>query len=407
MNRKKTEKKPIKKTREKIRVAFFSDVLKEHMDGVTHTIYNIVERVPHDRFEYLFFTPFPPTEPEKFPFPIVVCRYMRMPFYKEYPLALPFFDRKMERALDEFKPDLVHFTTPALLGNFAMNYAEKHDLPIFTTYHTHFPSYIIYYFKRIPGVAQFFTWVGMNLVRMAYRRPDLIFVPSTPIRDYLEKIGITPGRMMIWGRGINIKRYNPSWRDEKYMDALCGPGTFRVLFVSRLFWIKEIKTLVRIYRLLAKERPGIKMVITGDGPQQKYMEKRMPGAVFTGKLIQQDLQRIYASSDVFVFPSVTETFGNVVLEALASGLPVVAAAEGGPKGIVQDGVTGFHATPKNERDFVTKIVRLADDPALKKRMSKKGVAYAQTQKWDILCSQMFKSYEDILAARKKKVKTDA
>jgi glycosyltransferase involved in cell wall biosynthesis len=122
----------------------------------------------------------------------------------------------------------------------------------------------------------------------------------------------------------------------------------------------------------------------------------MPDALFTGKLVKRDLARIYASSDVFLFPSITETFGNVVLEAMASGVPPVVAAQGGPKGIVKDGVTGFHAKPKDASDFHRKISRLLDDPKLAARMGTAAAAYAHRQQWDLLCADMFGSYERIL-----------
>ena len=135
------------------------------------------------------------------------------------------------------------------------------------------------------------------------------------------------------------------------------------------------------------------MVITGDGPQRRYMEKTMPDAVFTGSMLNSDLPKIYASCDMFLFPSITETFGNVNLEAMASGLPVVAAAKGGQCGIVEEGVTGYLVEPKNVDAFCEKIDYLIRNPEARKQMGKKAVAYARTQKWDILCDAMFASYE--------------
>jgi glycosyltransferase involved in cell wall biosynthesis len=135
------------------------------------------------------------------------------------------------------------------------------------------------------------------------------------------------------------------------------------------------------------------MVITGDGPQASYMRRKMPNAVFTGKLMGKDLSKIYASCDIFVFPSITETFGNVVLEALASGIPAVVAAQGGPKGIIRDGSTGFHVIPKNSEDFYKKLCFLIDNPDLLNKMKKNAAAYARTQSWDALCREMFSEYE--------------
>jgi glycosyltransferase involved in cell wall biosynthesis len=389
----------MKKTK-KIRVALFADVLKENLDGVTYTLYNIIDRVPKDRFDFLCITPYPPTDIDKFPFPVVVCRYIKMPLYGAYPLAFPYFDKKLADALEKFKPDIVHFTTPAFLGRFARNFALENKLPLVSTYHTHFPIYVDYYFKFLPFL-KFLIHAVPTILRYYYNKCNLVYVPTKPVLEDLAEMGIERSRLMIWARGIDMTKFNPRKRNKTYIDNLCGKATIRILFVSRLFWVKEIETIVGIYKQLSKTHPNAKMVITGDGPQKKYMEKRMPDAVFTGKLINDDLERIYASCDIFLFPSITETFGNVNLEALASGLPVVAAAKGGQLGIVKEGKTGFLVEPKNVDAFCEKLTYLIDNPATLKRMSKNAVEYARTQKWDALCREMFKSYEEVIADRKK------
>jgi glycosyltransferase involved in cell wall biosynthesis len=389
------------KKEKKIRIALFTDVLRENYDGVTYTLYNIIERIPKDRFEFLFITPFPPTEKVKLPFPVVVCRSIKMPMYGEYQLGLPYFDRKLDRALEEFKPDLVHFTSPTFVGRYALRYAQKHNIPLTSTYHTHFPMYSDYYFKYIPFL-KFLKRIIPMILRFYYNNCDIVFVPTRPVLEDLAAVGIERKRMMIWARGIDTEIFNPQKRDDKFIDGLCGKGTLRVLFVSRLFWIKEITTIVRIYKILKARHPKVRMVITGDGPQRRYMEKRMPDAVFTGQLLHNELPKIYASCDIFLFPSITETFGNVNLEAMASGLPVVAAAKGGQCGIVEEGVTGFLVEPKNEEAFCEKIEYLINNRAALTRMSKKAVEYARSQKWEILCKAMFKSYEKTVMDNKKR-----
>ena len=207
---------------------------------------------------------------------------------------------------------------------------------------------------------------------------------------------------MIWARGIDMTMFNPKKRDNRYIDGLCGKGTIRILFVSRLFWIKEITTIIGIYKKLSKTHPNAKMVITGDGPQQNYMMKRMPGAVFTGKLINSDLHRIYASCDIFLFPSITETFGNVNLEALASGLPVVAAAKGGQCGIVREGETGFLVKPKNVDAFCEKLDYLINNPSRTEANEQKRRGIRTASRSGTPCAgKLFKSYERVIAENKK------
>jgi glycosyltransferase involved in cell wall biosynthesis len=381
----------------KIKVAFFSDVLRENLDGVTYTMYNIIERIPQDRFDYLFITPFPPSDPSLIPYPVYRCPYVRFPLYGAYPFAFPAFSTKLKRVLDDFKPDIVHFTTPTLLGRYAVKYAMEKRIHLFSTYHTHFMSYIEYYtiFKFLGGIER---WKGVcgRIMRWMYNRCELTFVPTEPIREEMVSFGIDDGRLVTWGRGIDMTQYNQDFRDNEYIDSLAGKNTKRILFVSRLVWEKEIRTLIGIYKRLEAARPDIKMILTGEGPQKKYLERMMPKAIFTGKLIGDELARIYASCDLFVFPSVTETFGNVVLEALASGLPSVVAAKGGPMGIVKNGKNGFHAIPKDVADFCDKITRILDDPELHKAMRRNAIDYARSQSWDALCERMFAIYMDAL-----------
>ncbi|MCU0846909.1 MAG: glycosyltransferase family 1 protein [Spirochaetes bacterium] len=387
-------------TGKKIKVALFTDVLRENLDGVTHTLYNIIERIPEDRFEYLFITPYPPSEKINLPFPVYTCTYIKFPLYDAYPFALPFFNPGLKKVLDSFSPDIIHFTGPTLLGRYAVKYAESRNIPLTSTYHTHFLAYVDYYFKNIPGLRRLMKYLANRIMKFHYNRCDITFVPTSPIRDELIKSGIDEKRLLIWGRGIDLHEFNPKFRNDSYINKLSGKGIKRILFVSRLVWEKEVNTLIGIYEQLAKTRNDVRMIITGDGPEKEYMEKKMPGAIFTGKLTNRELARVYASCDIFVFPSITETFGNVVLEAMASGLAVVAADKGGPKGIIKDGLTGFLAEPKNPDDFCIKISRLLDDQQLFSRIRKNAVKYAMSQKWDNLCVKMFDTYEKIIEARK-------
>jgi len=380
-----------------IRVALFSEVLKEHLDGVTNTLYQIIERIPRDRFDYLFITSYPPSKAADFPFPIITVPKVAFPTNPDYPIALPYFNGRLREALDEFQPDIIHLTTPFTLGNYALSYGEEQGIPVVATYHTHFISYIEYYFRYFPIFSRLLDLGGRRYMNWFYNRCDLVYVPTESIMDELLDCGIDRRRMVIWGRGIDTDLFRPEQRDDAFMDRLCGKGTKRVLFVSRLVWEKELRTLAKVYEMFTETHPHVRFVVTGDGPRRRELEELMPKAIFTGKLLKEDLAKVYASSDVFVFPSVTETFGNVVLEAMASGLPPVVAAQGGPKGIVKDGVTGFHATPKDAADFHRKISFLIDNPSRAVAMGAAAADYARRQQWDALCKEMFASYERIVA----------
>ena len=342
----------------RVKIAFFLDVMEEDFDGVANTMHQVIKRIPNDLLEPIFITPQPPKK--DFPYPVYTCPYWSMPFnQKDYRFALPGKMKSLKRTLDQFGPDIIHFSSPSAMGSYAVKYARANKLPVTTIYHTHFPSFATYYLRFIPWIEQLSDPIIKRLF-WVYRAVDRVLAPTPTMRDYLLGKGVKEEAINIWGRGVSTDRFGPHHRDENLWPSL-SPTTKKVIFVSRLVKEKEPKTLIRLYQLLAKRRPDIKMIVTGDGPTKRILEESMPDAIFTGKLTGEDLARAYASSDVFVFPSVTETFGNVVLEALASGLPVVAANGGGPVDIIKQGVTGVLVEHQNEEAFYEEIVKLLDN----------------------------------------------
>ncbi|MBN2042027.1 MAG: glycosyltransferase family 1 protein [Spirochaetes bacterium] len=381
----------IKEPATKIKIAIFSDVLRENLDGVSNTLYNFIKNIPDDGYELLFITPYPPLN--KFRYPVVCCPYISFPLNNTYRFAFPQISKIVKTRLDEFRPDLVHFTTPSLLGLYAVKYAKRNRLPLVSTYHTHFAAYVRYYFRFSSVLTSLMQKLVWKIAGWFYDRCDLTLVPTDPVKEDMVNAGINGECLYIWGRGVNCDLYNPSKKDTDYVTNLTGKGKKRLLFVSRIVMEKDLKTLTGIYNHLREIRSDIVFIITGDGPNLNYLKKNMPAAVFTGGLAKEELAKVYASCDVFVFPSITETFGNVVLEAMASGLPVVAAAQGGPKGIIRNRKTGLLAEPEDVTDFSSRILYLLNNQVYAKKVAKNAREYALNQRWDLLTADVLNYYK--------------
>lgn len=377
---------------EKIRIAFFSDILEEDFDGVSRTVHQIIRRIPTSDFDFLFITPHPPKNKESVPFKVIQCPSMAFPGQGSYRIALPFLRPSLKKILDQFDPHLVHFTTPSMLGSYALSYGKKRKIPVLTTYHSHFYSYIEYYFGR----AHMFFWNLGKIFLWKYPKCDLVLAPSTEMKHFLMKERVSASKIKLWPRGVELDDFNPKMRDLDWRNNVAPENEKLILFVSRLVREKDLATLVNISDIFETQGDNVKFVIVGEGPDEEDLKINMPNALFMGKRTGEDLSKIFASCDVFLFPSLTETFGNVVLEAMASGLPVVAAAAGGPLDIVKDGKTGFFAEPKNALDFYQKTKRILEDSELYNRMSRAAIDHARLQDWDNLCSDLFATYKKFI-----------
>ena len=380
----------------KTKIVLFADVLEENFDGVSITLHKILRNAPKDRFEFLVITPHPPKNLETIPHTLIVIKSLNFPFQKGYKLGLP--GKSLKRELKEFKPDLIHFTSPSLLGKFAIRYGRRHNIPVINIYHTHYPAYVKYYIGKVGDFL--IGRVIKSLIMQCYHRSYLTLVPTKPIRKDLEKLGVPKHKMKIWGRAIATGSFNPSYRNESLFDIVVPKRNKKVLFVSRLIKEKDMPTLVNIYKKLRKMDASITLIITGDGPKMNWLRNRMKHALFTGKKIGIELAEIYASCDVFLFPSSSETFGNVVIEAMASGLPVVSADAGGPSELVRHKKTGYLVKTGKSKEFAKRIVQVLEDSKLKSSMSKAAREFIESRSIENLHNQLWSIYENTISAYK-------
>ncbi len=370
----------------KIKIAYFAGSMRPGIDGVTRVLYRLIEELNTRQIENIFISPIIPKVEEQ-PTLMYKVPSVTVPFYKEY--RLPYFgQKKFENKLLEFKPDIIHINSPCPLGYAALKFGLRHKIPVVATYHTHFASYAKYY--KVKSLESF-SW---NYFRSIYNRCETVYVPSIPILNELRSHSLTTTEFL--PHGVDTQIFNPRYKSSKWKKDLNIEGKTALLFAGRLVWEKDLKTFVEVYNILSAKRKDIIFVLAGDGPIREDLEKSMPKAIFLGYQTGRELATTYSSSDIFVFPSTTETFGNVVVEAMASGLPPICVREGGAYGIVKDNITGLIAEPRNAADISNKIEMLLNQPGLRDQISRQAFQYAQTQSWENVFEKLFRSYEEVI-----------
>lgn len=249
-------------------------------------------------------------------------RTFAAPKYPEIRLAvLP--GRRLGRALEQMQPDAIHIATEGSVGFAARRYCVKRRIPFTTSYHTRFPQYLKAYFE-IPEAATY-TWV-----RWFHKPAERILVPTVSIRDDLAEHGFRADRIVVWTRGVKHDRFRVRPGEALPLDDLPRP---RFLYCGRVAVEKNLEAFLKL------DLPGSKIIV-GDGPALEDLKARYPGVHFVGYKTGEDLARHVACGEVFVFPSLTDTFGVVMIEAMACGLPVAAYPVPGPKDIIVDGKVG-------------------------------------------------------------------
>ncbi|MBK9255027.1 MAG: glycosyltransferase family 1 protein [Saprospiraceae bacterium] len=382
----------------KIKVAFFAEILIEDFDGASRTMFELLRRIPKEDFEFLFITGMGYDEIESFP--VIKLHTIKVPFNNTYRMVLPWLNsRKIQYELNTFDPNVIHIATPSLMGNFALRYAKRRNIPVTTIYHTHFVSYVSYYLHYVKFLSKMVEKLLSRKLKEFYNATDKMYVPTTVIADELVNTGIKRDHLKIWPRGINRHLFNPSKHDPKSIRDITGNQKIKILFASRLVWEKNLETLIKIYRIAQKTNKPYNFIIAGDGVAKEELQKAMPEACFIGKLDQEKLAVLYASCDVFVFPSVSESYGNVVVEAMASGIPCVIANGGGSASFIKSGVNGFLCSPYDPDGYIDRIEVILNEPELKEQFVRLGLEFTENLSWDTLADTYFEDLKYLATSK--------
>ena len=376
------------------RIALFTGNYHHIPDGVSLTLNRLVRHLEGRGDKVLIFAPTVDDPPMDHAGTLVSVPSVSAPGRPEYRVSTR-FPRKARAALRAFRPDIVHVATPDLLGFRALRWARAAGVPAVASYHTHFPSYLDYY--RL-GRLESALW---RYARWFYNQCTQVYVPSWPMADALREHGVT-SEIKLWTRGVELDRFGPDHRSEVWREARgFAPADVVVAFIGRLVWEKGLDVYAEVISGLQGRGLPARALVAGEGPAQDVLRGRLDAtAVFTGHLEGDDLSTAYASADVFLFPSETETFGNVTLEALASGLPVVAADAAGSRMLVEDGVTGRLCAPRDAEAFLEATAALVEDAATRTRMGAAARASAAGYSWPAVLDRIVGYYDEVLSGQR-------
>ncbi len=297
-----------------------------------------------------------------------------LPEYELQKLSFPPILQIIDYVQREGFTELI-ISTPGPIGLTALLAGKILGLRTSGIYHTDFPQYV-----RILTDDNFLETLTWNYMKWFYEQLDLLCVNSEGYRRAWTDRGIAPAKIKILPRGLDTALFHPSRRDPVFWKGYGIPaGQTVLLYVGRVSKEKDLDVIVNAWPKLRDT--GASLAFVGDGPYLKELRTLLPDAAFTGTLAGQELARAFASADVFIFPSTTDTFGNVILEALASGIPCVVSDQGGPKDLIVDGTTGFITRALDVEDFARQITQLVADPTLRQAMSIEAHRAVQGRDW--------------------------
>jgi phosphatidylinositol alpha 1,6-mannosyltransferase len=363
-----------------VRIAVLTESFLPRINGVTNSVCRILEHFTARGHHAMVVAPGP--APEQYAgHRVVSVTGVPLPGYRSFVVGLP--SARLPGLLKDFAPDVVHLASPFALGAAGMLTARRLGMPTVAVFQTDVAGFARQYGSRGTHRA---IWAWLRLV---HRHADLTLAPSRSTLWQLDDHGIP--RLAMWRRGVDTDRFDPRHRSERLRSELGEPGEVLVGYVGRLAGDKRVHLLRHLAGL-----PGVRLVIVGDGPAAERLRGQLPRSSFTGLIEGDRLSRLYASLDVFVHTGSDETFCQAVQEAMASGVPVVAPAAGGPLDLVEDGVTGLFYPPDSIEGLRGAVRRLAADGPLRARYGARARAAVAPRTWTAIGDELLRHYCAVL-----------
>jgi len=374
-----------------VRVALFSGNYNYLREGANQALNRLVafleEEEGHSVRVYSPVTDTPAFEPAGTLIPVPS---VALPVRSEFRLALG-LPRTIRDDLRRFSPDVVHLSTPDILGARALSFARRLGIPVIASQHTLFETYLDYY-----GLGWVRPLVEAHLRRF-YRRCDHVLAPTPALVEAMKRVR-GDQRVSLWSRGIDRSLFDPARRDDEWRRSNgWSDGDVAVLFFGRLVAEKGIDRYVATVRRLQQRSANIRPLIVGAGPAASAFAE-LPDAVLTGHLDGERLARAVASADIVLQPSTTEGFGNVVLEAMASGLAVVSAGVASSEALIEDGRTGILCLPDDIDSYERAIMGLVENPDRRREIGAAARLASEGFSWANASRQAADAYRDVIAA---------
>lgn len=367
------------------RVAIIAEAFLPKVDGVSKTAFLTLRYLQQTGREVLVFAP--DTAPLSVgSTQVIPMPSLSMPSAPETRIGLP--SLRVVNEIVDFRPDIIHLFSPAILSVSGMLTGRLRNIPVIANYQTDLPGYSHEYGLHL------LTNVARDWLRYIHNGCHLTLAPSHYTLNQLKQWGFR--RLRVWGRGVNGQRFSPYYRTSAWRERLLhgrDPHSLICLYVGRLANEKHVDLLLDVART-----PGIALTIIGDGALREELEALFAGTdtYFMGYLYGDDLSYAFASADVFAFTGTRETFGQVVQEAMASGLPTVVINQGGVVDLVIDGETGY-ICPDDPTAFAQAVSTLRENPALREQMGFKARQIALQHPWEAIMSQLEDHYSEALA----------